>query len=539
MLPVKWYVPCGRWPRSIKDKWIPENSKQSLAKAMFLNQVSNLRFGPEMKDYYWIHDLDSVILAHPYSERIDLSLYTDRDGLRVVPAMNEMVLKHGEGFLKYYWQWKDDPDREELKVSFVKLFEPWGWVIGSGFYVDETREAATVVMVSFLRYMALFGAAMVLLTWLSLMRSLRSLDQFYAQETKLDQTASRIRTMADRVAHGIGILEGGALVFRNAQLFEILGLEETHSDPIQLLKSRIDSWSDVDQSRNQICHLWFEMPSGESKFLQVVVSVDADRDESYWVVRDLTESKRTEEALIQAKNRAEESERIKSAFLANISHEVRTPLNAISGFGQLLSDPNLELSADEVREYQEIIISNIALLTHLVDDILRISEIESGSFTPELKSVSLGGLMKDVFHQAREFLPQSVKPGVGFIMDPIDPEICDELLTDRDMILQILMELVDNAFKFTASGSIHFGCRLLEGVEVLYVADTGCGIADEDKPRVFSRFFHGSGDSVSLHSGAGLGLYLVKRYVAALGGRAWFEANPGEEPCFTWRGSHR
>lgn len=235
---------------------------------------------------------------------------------------------------------------------------------------------------------------------------------------------------------------------------------------------------------------------------------------------DITELKETEFKLIKAKEKAEAADQLKSAFLANTSHEIRTPLNAIIGFSGLLAETE---NAAERREYINIIQQNNDLLLQLISDILDLSKIESGTFEYTMSKVDINQLCNDIILS----LNAKVKKGVDLIFDP-HPDECF-LVSDRNRLHQILSNFVNNAAKFTSSGSIRVGYFLKDTPFIeFYVEDTGIGITPAQQKRVFERF-------VKLNNfvqGTGLGLAICKSIVEQLGGTIGVSSEVGKGTRF-------
>ena len=187
--------------------------------------------------------------------------------------------------------------------------------------------------------------------------------------------------------------------------------------------------------------------------------------------------------LVVAREKAEESDMLKSAFLANMSHEIRTPLNAIVGFSSILAETDEE---QEKREYISIIENNNALLLQLIGDILDLSKIEAGTLEFNFSDFELNELM----HEKENIIRMKTAEGVELIFEPgLDACLFH---SDRNRLSQLLINLLTNAAKFTAKGSIRFGYRT-EGSRLrFYVSDTGCGIPPEGQRRIFDRFVKGS-----------------------------------------------
>lgn len=234
---------------------------------------------------------------------------------------------------------------------------------------------------------------------------------------------------------------------------------------------------------------------------------------------DITELKETESMLIEAKEKAEMMDRLKSAFLANMSHKIRTPLNAIVGFSGLLVDAE---DIQERREYIKIVQENNDLLLQLISDILDLSKIEAGTFELAYGETDVNMLCEDIVRSAQIKVPQ----GVELVFDP-HPSGCN-VVSDRNRLHQVISNFVNNALKFTSSGSIHVGYKKREEEVEFYVRDTGIGIAKEQLPHIFERF-------VKLNSfvqGTGLGLSICKSIVEQLGGAIGVDSEAGKGSRF-------
>lgn len=229
--------------------------------------------------------------------------------------------------------------------------------------------------------------------------------------------------------------------------------------------------------------------------------------------------KAQEEELIQAKQKAEESDKLKTAFLANISHEIRTPLNAIVGFSELLNEAE---TIEEKQKYTKIIERNTDLLLQLISDILDLSTIEAGTMEFVYEQVDLQKLVTDL---QNAYHPK-VTPGVKLIPEP--ELIPFRLFTDKSRLHQILSNFISNAIKFTSSGNIRFGYKLQENRICFYVSDTGCGISEQNLPKVFDRFIKVN----KFVEGTGLGLSINKTIVEKLGGTIGVESELGSGSTF-------
>lgn len=227
------------------------------------------------------------------------------------------------------------------------------------------------------------------------------------------------------------------------------------------------------------------------------------------VCQSIQRYKDTEDELIAARDRALQADKLKSAFLANMSHEIRTPLNAIVGFSDLLKDLEA-FSSEEVQQFVETININCTLLLALINDILDLSRIESGTMDFQLSSYNLTFIMQQVYDSQRLSMPQGVELRTDF------PEgTGKDIVTDSVRLKQVVNNLINNARKFTAKGSITLGYSMEEpGYTTVFVGDTGAGISDEDQKHIFERFYKAD----SFTQGAGLGLSICQTIVERLHG---------------------
>lgn len=224
--------------------------------------------------------------------------------------------------------------------------------------------------------------------------------------------------------------------------------------------------------------------------------------------------------LINAKDRAEESNRLKSAFLANMSHEIRTPLNAIVGFSGILASTEEE---EEKQEYVSIIENNNTLLLQLISDILDLSKIEAGTLDLHYSDIELNDLMKDLENSCQlKLKSDTVK--LEFVA-PAEPCFAH---IEKNRLSQLIINLITNAIKFTPQGSIRFGYEHQNDELYFYVTDTGCGIPQDKQESIFGRFIKLN----SFTQGTGLGLSICQTLVDHMGGKIGVESEEGKGATF-------
>jgi signal transduction histidine kinase len=236
---------------------------------------------------------------------------------------------------------------------------------------------------------------------------------------------------------------------------------------------------------------------------------------------------KVEQELTLAKNRAEESDRLKTAFLNNISHEIRTPMNAIIGFSELITDSRI--SEQERIEFTGIIHDSSYRLLGIISDLISISTIESGQIAIAEERTHLNGLLHDIFTQTKKEI--GIKP-IDLLLDVALQDDHSMILSDHEKLKQILLNLLNNAVKFSHSGKILFGYTIRNAELEFFVKDNGIGIPPEKFETIFARFQQAD-DSMSRHYGGnGLGLPISKAYVELLGGRIWLKSEIGKGTQF-------
>lgn len=199
---------------------------RALAQEEAIRQFQNLHYGPQMKDYFWVNDLTPRMIVHPYRHELegrDLSTIQDPDGKRLFVEFVAVAREHGGGFVAYRWQWKDDPRRIVPKLSYVKLFEPWGWVIGTGIYLDDV--AAEIHATSRRLATASGGilAVVLLLLGVILHHGLNAERARGVAEAALRSSEVRYRTLVESAGESIILALGGDRLYANASALQMLG----------------------------------------------------------------------------------------------------------------------------------------------------------------------------------------------------------------------------------------------------------------------------------------------------------------------------
>jgi PAS domain S-box-containing protein len=247
------------------------------------------------------------------------------------------------------------------------------------------------------------------------------------------------------------------------------------------------------------------------------------------VARDITRRKTAEFNLEKAKKKAEESDRLKSAFLANLSHEIRTPLNIITNFTRMLAEGGL--GSSERLELSDAISQNGTQLLNMIDNTIHLSKIETNSVDIAMNFCPVNAMVRDTYNRYRTLIPDGRKVKMSLDLDVPNPSF--GFVTDRRLLLETLQILVDNAIKYTRQGDILLGYEMLGTDAIKFrISDTGIGIPPDETENIFSRFYRVRNEINDMTSGSGIGLPIAQHYVQLLGGELKLESTPGKGTTF-------
>lgn len=231
------------------------------------------------------------------------------------------------------------------------------------------------------------------------------------------------------------------------------------------------------------------------------------------------------EKLKAERDKERKANRLKSIFVANMSHDIRNPINAIVGFSELLAE-NDRLNREEKKQYRNIIKTNSDMVLRLIDDILVLSQMEAGIYEFKRENIDFASYFTNITESLKTVLNN---PNVKFIVD--NPFKTCLLTIDKDRISQILTNLVTNAIKYTSSGYIKTGYTIDNNVFTLYVEDTGTGIPHDKQKEIFEPF----NKLGSYGQGSGLGLAIIKTICDQAGAAIEWQSEEGKGSSFKIR----
>jgi len=273
------------------------------------------------------------------------------------------------------------------------------------------------------------------------------------------------------------------------------------------------------------------LANGSIRDIEVFASriTNDDKDYLHSIIHDITDKKKMVNDLIAAKDRAEESDKIKTAFLHNISHEIRTPMNAIVGFASLMNTSGL--SEESRIQYADIIFQSSHQLLSIITDIVDISNIDAGVVKVSEDNLVVDDLMRQILDQ-HVLRAEKLKLALKLKIPAGNTKL--RIITDSTKLQQIISNLIDNAIKFTREGTIEFGYKLKKDLVEFFVSDTGKGIEREELGKIFDRFYQINDFTENKPEGTGLGLAICKEYAGLLGGEISASSQVGKGSKFTF-----
>jgi signal transduction histidine kinase len=252
------------------------------------------------------------------------------------------------------------------------------------------------------------------------------------------------------------------------------------------------------------------------------------------ISRDITKQKVALQKIEEARKKAEEADQLKSAFLQNISHEVRTPLNAILGFSNVLMMDD-EISGRERESYLQLIVRNGQILLHVFNDTIKLSRIQSGLMTVDKKFIYINSVVTDLFRQFTFEKEQIGKNHLKLVQIKGNENVKFSVCCDGQKIKDIMESLLDNAVKFTREGEVNFGYNIINSGHLeFFVSDTGIGIPEDKFDEIFERFHQLDSSMTREYGGTGIGLSLAKDFAKLLNTKIEVQSALGKGSRFSF-----
>lgn len=550
-----------------------------------LKWLTQLRFGEE--GYIFVNTYQGEALLTDGKRVVpprNIWHLEDPNGVKVIQEERKAVKKPEGDFIFYQWR-KLNSGEVGPKVSFIKGVEEWKWMIGAGVYINDiethianqekeikqTLKKDALLMALTIAVLAIILFFFSLLYTNKLRQNVASFLHFFEQAQKkfkpidftrihfnefkriaeaANEIISRLRAseetqksealyfecLFEAAPEAIAIVDNQFLIKRiNNRFIHLFGFSAK-----ECLAQPIDQLIIPDNPQSDIQKLHQELKAGKEIYVEdfrktktgklIHVAIHASpiifpnkEVKNYVIYRDITQQKQFEEELDTARRKAEESDRLKSAFLANISHEIRTPMNAILGFSSLLSNENT--SAASRTEYVKIINQSGSNLIAIIDDILDFAKLEAENFSIYNKSTDLHLLFAELEKYIRLHLQIHQKDAITLVLRPSqEPKT---IFSDPKRLKQVLENLANNAIKFSSQGTLEVGYYPQESNQLLfYVKDEGIGIEAGKQRQIFDRFRQLDDNTTRRYGGIGIGLSLSKRIIDLMGGQIWVDSEP-------------
>lgn len=440
------------------------------AQSMAATRIEALRYGPEGKDYFWIQDMQPRMIMHPYRPDLigqDLSNFTDPRGVAIFVEFAEMVKREGEGYIEYVWQWKDDPSRLEPKESFVKGFEPWGWVIGTGIYTDDVNEEITRIEQRFINTSIIISSIVVLLLLYVLQQSLRIEVERQEILDDLKESTERYYTLIEATTEGTLLIMDERCRYANptflrmtgynARQLEFLDLSDLlpHDMENKAIWERFERMSSDEPVSEEVFEGFLKHADGSNLECVLVLNpiVYAGQHGFILLARDITQSSTisTNQGVIHAAQgvpvgifRASAARR---AVFLELNQSARQLLTHITNNQPALADLFLEVEAFE--EFQQMLqsggkVDNFVIHSAGKDLTTRTLSISAQLVQDPVNQLSyIDGVIEDITsthkqEAGRETLIQKLQASLLFLHEPISSLGRDALVCDMGMSIEQL-----------------------------------------------------------------------------------------------------
>lgn len=452
------------------------------AQTMAATRIEALRYGPEGKDYFWIQDMQPRMIMHPYRPDLigqDLSNFTDPRGVAIFVEFAELVEREGEGYIEYVWQWKDDPSRLEPKESFVKGFEPWGWVIGTGIYTDDVNEEIARIEQSFINTSLMISGVVVLLLLFVLQQSLRIEVERQEILDDLRESTERYYTLIEATTEGTLLIMDERCRYANptflrmtgynARQLEFLDLSDLlpHDMENKAIWERFERMSSDEPVSEEVFEGFLKHADGTHLECVLVLNpiVYGGQHGFILLARDITQSSilSTNQGVIHAAQVAPvgifRARAIRRAVFLEINQSARQLLTHITNDQPALAD--LFLEAEEFEEFQQMLqsrgkVENFVIRSACKDLTTRTLSISAQLVQDPINQlIYIDGVIEDITNAhkqeaGREALIQKLQASLLFLHEPVSSLGRDALVCDMGMSIEQLARQM-TARKVTAA----------------------------------------------------------------------------------------
>lgn len=501
--------------------------------------IENIRV--RQSGYAWLVSANGIEISSPYTDHIGLNVFDLYKGYPDIISMLDNMLRQKQGYTTYHYKRLRSKSNENILKHAVYLPVPLDNTFWS--IVVATPEDEVIAALSGIRTKLLFTTIFLLLMlFISLYIIIRYKIIITEQKKResisaaLLESEQKYKDLIEKMLDGVykSSHEGKFLQVNDA-LVKMLGYnskEELYNIDIKsqlyfqesdresaALEEKLEEMAVFRLKKKDGSELWVEDHGRH------VLDDKGNILYHEGVMRDVTERLRIERELIDAKEKAEEINRLKTNFLSNMSHELRTPLIGILGYTEIMQQ---EIDNEEQKNMMQIIQSNGNRLLRTLNQLLDLSKVESENYDISLTDFDA----KEVITTTRNLF-SAVARDKGLLIELNLPDEPLFIKGDRNLLASVLENLIHNAIKYTPKGKVTISAKQSDKYVVIEVADTGIGVADENKEIIFEEFRQASEGFSRKYEGTGLGLTIVKRYTALMGGTVTLDSKPDNGTIFT------
>lgn len=483
-----------------------------------IDQIMNLHYGRHMENYFWINDMTPAMVVHPYRTDLigrDLSGYRDPSGKRVFAEVVETVRKNGAGYVEYQWQRVDDQSRIVPKISYVKGFSPWGWIVGTGIYTEDVKSELDEITTDIIQVSAAILLIAMFLLLFIIIQNYQTEVRRQRAEQEMRNSEKRFRSLVENSHTGIFIIQDNRVVYRNPEQerlfgplpddYNLMNFSKIYPDDVETVKDFYRSISSGKVSETSVEFRFYIREQGEKEPVlrwvhSIASAIEYMGKEAVLInMLDITRAKEME-ALLGVKDKMTSLGHV----AAGIAHEIRNPL---SGINVLLDAIRVRLQRmDDAKELTELI-SHAKNATGKIEGVIKRVLDFSRPSTPQFRKEDISRVIREALMLSSVALR---KAGITLETDLTEP--LPPAMADPQQMEQVILNLITNASevlkKTGTEKRIRISTRSEQGNVVIRVGDSGPGISSPEAKKIFDPFY------TTKSEGSGIGLSICQRIVA-------------------------
>jgi len=534
---------------------------RSEAQSLAIDSLRHMRYGPEGKDYFWINDMRPFLVMHPYRadlEGTDISGYADPSGKRLFVEFVRTVQAEGAGYVDYQWQWKDDPDRIVPKISYVKGFEPWGWIVGTGIYVEDVRAEIAALTRKLTWICAAISVVMIGLSSYIIRQGVRSEHRRRQSDEALQRSEQKYRLLTETAREFILAFQAdGRLVYANRAWLRAGGYEghrlmSMHMADLLPEEERAAFGERVEQlvaglAEGELFETEFVTKAGTCIPVEAMLAklaADGEVQRVFVAARDMTEKKRAEKQAELHREQLFQADKMATlgTLVSGVAHEINNPVTFVMMNAPILQKtwesvlPILDehrrthgdfkvgrMDYSRLRERLPVLVADITAGAARVKAIVADLKDFARQGPPEMADeVDLNSVAAKAVSLLANLIRKSTR---NFKTEYGADLAC--FGGNAQKIEQVIINLLVNACQALDSSeaevTLQTGCDPHTDSVYLEVRDQGSGIPADKLQRIRDPFFTTKRDA----GGTGLGLAIADRIVEDHGGKMVFDSAVG------------